>query len=65
MMRHIDAIQLRLSNERIRLAKAKTKQERKYRSMVVKQAEKELASLGISDEDRDMTDDELLSELGL
>lgn len=41
-MTHLDALQLRLSNERIHLANAKTDYERKLRSVWVRQIEKEI-----------------------
>lgn len=39
---HLHAIELRLSNERIRLSQAKTEQERQLRKVWVEQTEKEL-----------------------
>lgn len=54
---HLDALQLRLSHERDRLARAKTEQEREMRRVWVAQIEKEIGL------ERDMTDDELLAEL--
>ena len=62
-MEHLDALNLRLSNERIRLANASTKGERDLRAVWVKQLEKEVA-----DEQAfmpDMSDEALLAELGL
>jgi hypothetical protein len=41
-MNHLDALQLRLSNERMRLADAKTNYERRLRSVWVRQIEKEI-----------------------
>jgi hypothetical protein len=42
-MTHLDALQLRLSNERMRLDDAKTEGERKLRSVWIRQIEKEIA----------------------
>jgi hypothetical protein len=41
-MDHLDALELRLSNERIRLASATSPQERELRAVWVKQIEKEI-----------------------
>lgn len=43
MSSHLNALQTRLSNERARLASAKTDQERAMRSVWVAQCEKEIA----------------------
>ena len=64
---HLDAILFRLSNERARLANAKTAREISFREIQVSQAEKELVSemdlLGGKIVDNDMSDDELLAAL--
>lgn len=67
---HLHAIELRLSNERLRLAAAKTAGERKQRQVWIRAAEKELAAelallLAKKEADPDMSDAELLRELGL
>lgn len=64
---HLDAIQLRLSNERVRLANAKTDAEKRQRAVWVAAAEKELFDernfLGISAVSVEMSDENLLAEL--
>lgn len=65
---HLNAIELRLSHERDRLAKAKTDSERNIRqtwiSQIEKERESELRFLGLQDSPLpDLTDDELLAEL--
>jgi hypothetical protein len=67
-MTHLDALQLHLSHERIRLANARTEGERACRAVWVSQIEKEIAAemvfLAKNDFDgQTMTDDELLAEL--
>lgn len=60
---HIDALQLRLSHERVRLARATKSSEVAIRSVWVAQMEKELAhAVGFSGE-VGMSDDELLAAL--
>ena len=65
---HLDALQFGLSNERSRLDASKTDGERALRTVWVRQYEKqiadELAVLGLSYAP-DMSDEELLRELGL
>ncbi|MDA8119156.1 MAG: hypothetical protein M0Z85_03710 [Gammaproteobacteria bacterium] len=65
---HLDALELRLSHERERLAKAKTERERQIRQVWVSGIEKEIASerkfLGLTDDLPQVSDDELLAELG-
>jgi len=66
---HLDALQLRLSHERGYLAAAKSEGERQLRTVWIAQIESEiaheLAHLGrVNPVDVDMTDDELLAELG-
>lgn len=58
---HRDALELRLSHERARLAKAKGESEAALRRVWIAQIEKELA--GEPTLISDMTDDELLAEL--
>jgi hypothetical protein len=70
---HLDAIQLRLSHERARLDNATTEKEKALRVVWVAQIERELvaeyARLGIEPcepcEPGDMSDAELLAELGI
>lgn len=58
---HLDSLQIRLTNERERLANAKTQKERDIRQVWISQIEKEIAhEFGHI---ADMTDDELLAEL--
>lgn len=63
---HLDALNLNLSNERIRLGNAKTQQERELRTVWVAQLEKEIAAergfLGVTDAP-EVSDDDLLNEL--
>lgn len=65
---HLDALRLRLSHERARLAAAKKPSEQEIRSVWVAGIEKEIAAelkfLGIEDQPLpDVSDDELLDEL--
>jgi hypothetical protein len=70
---HLDALNLRLSNERMRLADAKTPYERQLRAAWVASAEREIAGelafLGQTEQARiaeiETSDEELLRELGL
>jgi hypothetical protein len=63
---HLEALQLRLSNERARLRSAKSKNEIAIRKVFVAQCEKEITGefkrLGIED-CAEMSDDELMEEL--
>ena len=66
---HLDALGLRLSHERDYLAKARTGAERELRTVWINQIKKEIARekdfLGIkADDAADMSDNELLAELG-
>ena len=63
-MTHLDALQLRLFNERGYLAKAKTEGERELRRVWIAQIEKEIVGERefIAKQD-DISDDELLAEL--
>lgn len=63
-MTHLNALELRLSNERGYLANAKTEGERELRRVWIAQIEKEIAGeqAFIAKQD-DMSDDELLAEL--
>ena len=63
-MTHLNSLELRLSNERGYLAKAKTEGERELRRVWIAQIEKEIAGehAFIAKQD-DMSDDELLAEL--
>lgn len=65
---HLNALRFGLSNERVRLANAKTEGERKLRAVWVAQREREiegeLRRLGVEDDAAvEMTDDELLAAL--
>jgi hypothetical protein len=63
-MSHLNALQLSLSNERNRLAKAKTQGERDLRKVWVAQLEKEIrVEETTTFSDAEMTDDELLAAL--
>ena len=65
-MDHLSALQLRLSNERIRLSQATNKGEIELRTVWVKQLEKEVeGEYKFLNKDNVMSDDELLKELGL
>lgn len=65
-MDHLSALQLRLSNERIRLNQATNKGEIELRSVWVKQLEKEVqGEFEFLNQHNVMSDDELLKELGL
>lgn len=69
---HLDAIDLRLSHERVRVSEAKTNKEREWREHNVRMIEKErvneikfLETQGVKFPSLDeiMSDDELLAEL--
>lgn len=60
-MSHLNALQLRLSNERNYLAKAKTEKEKALRKVWIEQIEKEIAIEATFWPD--MSDEELLREL--
>jgi hypothetical protein len=67
---HLNALRLRLSNERIRLSNEKTESGKALRCVWVNQIEKEIESekafLDISESTESaLTDSELLAELGL
>lgn len=65
-MTHLNALQLRLSNERNYLAQAKTEGERELRKVWIAQIEKEISreqTTEFSDPVTKMSDDELLAEL--
>ena len=62
-MNHLDALQLRLSNERGYLAAAKTENERELRRVWIAQIEKEIAGEAKFTAEPEMTDEELLAEL--
>jgi hypothetical protein len=66
MSEHLDALRLRLSNERCRLADAKSAEETALRKVWIDQVEKEIAqeeSFLRNEPTSNMTDDELLAEL--
>lgn len=63
-MTHLNALELRLSDERGYLAKAKTEGERELRRVWIAQIEKEIAGERVFVAKQDeMTDDDLLAEL--
>lgn len=68
-LNHLNALEFRLSNERVRIAESKTDKEREMRTVWVKGIEKEIEQekkfLGIVGvpELNVMNDDDLLSEL--
>jgi hypothetical protein len=63
-MDHLSALQLRLSNERIRLSQATNKGEIELRTVWAKQLEKEVdGEYKFLNKDNAMSDDELLKEL--
>lgn len=66
---HLNALELRLSNEREYLRAAKSEGEKELRRVWIAQIEKEIAGerkfLGLTEPaECDLTDDELLEELG-
>lgn len=65
MMKHLHALNLNLSNERIRLSNAKTDGEIELRSIWIAQLEKEISEEEklLSLKQPDISDDDLLSEL--
>ena len=71
MMSHLNALEIRLSHERARLAQAATPNEIAHRQVWVRQIEKEIADerkfLGLPEQAApvEMTDDELMAELGV
>lgn len=62
-MNHIDALQLRLSNERMALANAKTEGEKELRKVWIAQIEKEIAGEKKFIAGADLSHDELMAEL--
>lgn len=61
---HLNALRNRLSNERVRLANAKTESERALRRVWISQIEKEIGEEKVFiGDDADMTDEELLTAL--
>lgn len=62
-MTHLDALNLRLSNERIRIANAKSEGEIELRKVWIAQLEKEVA--GEEKFADEISDEDLLAELGL
>lgn len=63
-MTHLDALQIKLSNERIRLADAKSASEVTLRKIWIEQLEKEIAGEKAFVAELEKSDDELLEELG-
>ncbi len=70
-MSHLDALRLGLSHERARLSSDRTERERELRRVWIAQHEREIAAeLAFLElpadaaDDRSMTDEELLAELG-
>lgn len=67
-MTHLDALELRLSNERIRLRESTTEGARKLRRVWIAQIEKEIADekeFSVDKESQALTDIELLAALGI
>lgn len=62
-MSHLNALQFRLSNERIRLSQAKNKNEQELRKVWIRQLEKEIAGEKKFVGFEEMSDDQLLAEL--
>ncbi len=67
-MTHLNALEIRLSHERVYLAQAKTARERELRTVWIAQIEREIAGerkfLKLETEEPvNLTDDELLAEL--
>lgn len=60
---HLDALNLRLSNERVRLANAKTDSEIALRTIWIQQIEKEIRNEEGFVTTQDISDEELLREL--
>ena len=60
---HLDALNLRLSNERVRLANAKTDSERTLRTVWIQQIEKEIRNEEGFVTTQDISDEQLLREL--
>ncbi len=65
MTAHLDSLNFLLSNERIRLSLAKSESEITIRRGWVRQLEKEIEGEKKFISDNNMSDDDLLSELGL
>ncbi len=65
MTAHLDSLNFLLSNERIRLSLAKSESEITIRRGWVRQIEKEIEGEKKFISDNNMSDDDLLSELGL
>lgn len=65
MNAHLNALNLRLSNERSRLAEAKSEGEKELRKVWISQIEKEIAQEANFVQEVELSDDELLAELGL
>ena len=63
-MTHLESLQLRLSNERARLAAAKTEGERNLRAVWVAQLEREIAGENAFAALQPMSVEDLLRELG-
>lgn len=66
-MDRLNSLELRLSNERMRLRAAKSANERELRSVWVAQIEREIADERrfLADREPVMSDDEILAALGL
>lgn len=63
-MTHLNALELRLSNERWYLAMAKTNGERELRRVWISQIEKEIShEMKFHADEIEMSDDEILKEL--
>lgn len=62
-MTHLDALELRLSNERVRLSQAKTKGEQELRKVWIAQMEREIAGERKFLVENTMSDDEIMAAL--
>ena len=64
MKNHLDALNIRLSNERIHLSSSKTESEKELRKVWISQIEKEIAHEEKFIEECHLSDESLLAELG-
>ena len=62
-MNHLDALELRLSNERIRFDNSKTKAERKMRQIWINQMQKEIKNEKAFIKSNELSIDELANQL--
>jgi hypothetical protein len=62
---HLTALETRLSHERARFAADRSEIRKVWIAQIEKEIAREREFLGVTDEALEMTDDELLAELGL